>query len=133
MVWHWGSRSNPRGTQPRYSLAVEFQAYPTAHPAAGADSGPSSTETAPIPEAAKEAARRWGRPESYGADTNLYGDTVPVFNSPLSNPLLLPTFESRLQLVGKQILQYRHMYPLNPTMEALARELAGNLPVPDYN
>ncbi len=49
---------------------------------------------------------------------------VPPFNQPLMRPRDLPVFGARLKLIAKQILQYRHMYPLDPTMEAVAERLA---------
>ncbi len=50
------------------------------------------------------------------------GERTP-FNTPLLDPMVLPSFEARLGLIGKQVLQYRHMYPLEPATEALAVEL----------
>ena len=50
------------------------------------------------------------------------GDAAP-FNGPLSPPLARPSFEDRLKLVAKQILQYRHMYPLSPEIETLAQAI----------
>jgi hypothetical protein len=50
------------------------------------------------------------------------GERAP-FNQPLIAPLSNLSFESRLKLVAKQILQYRHMYPLAPRFEALAQRL----------
>ncbi|HEX3917735.1 MAG TPA: phytanoyl-CoA dioxygenase family protein [Caulobacteraceae bacterium] len=47
------------------------------------------------------------------------------FNTPLITPLSNLDFPSRLHLVAKQILQYRHMYPLAERFEALARHLLG--------
>ena len=47
------------------------------------------------------------------------GDIEP-FNQPLIEPLKLLTFEARLKLVARQILQYKHMYSLSPSMERLA-------------
>ena len=49
-------------------------------------------------------------------------DAAP-FNQPLLPPLSVLDFPSRLMLIGKQILQYRHMYPLGPRMEALAQRM----------
>lgn len=49
---------------------------------------------------------------------------VPPYNLPLTNPLEIPVFDFRLKLIGKQILQYKHMYPLSPDIEALAARLA---------
>jgi hypothetical protein len=50
------------------------------------------------------------------------GDIAP-FNAPLIDPAADLPFPRRLWLVGKQIVQYRHMYPLAPEMERLARSL----------
>lgn len=50
-------------------------------------------------------------------------DCAP-FNSPLLDPGRTPTFTERLGLIGKQVLQYRHMYPLSAEIEAIATVLA---------
>jgi hypothetical protein len=50
------------------------------------------------------------------------GDRAP-FNRPLIEPLANLSFEQRLRLVGKQILQYKHMYPLAGRFEQLAQRL----------
>ena len=47
------------------------------------------------------------------------GDVQP-FNQPLLDPHALPTFDARLKLIAKQILQYEHMYPLTPEMKLFA-------------
>ena len=52
------------------------------------------------------------------------GDITP-FNNPQIPPFSNLTFEARLQLVGKQILQYKHMYPLAARFEQLAKRLVG--------
>ena len=44
----------------------------------------------------------------------------PAFNQPLLDPSRVPSFHERLGLIGKQVLQYRHMYPLAPEIEAVA-------------
>lgn len=49
---------------------------------------------------------------------------IPPFNEPLMNPLTVPGFEQRLWLVAKQILQYQHMYPLEPAIAQAAEQLA---------
>lgn len=51
------------------------------------------------------------------------GEAEP-FNQPLMRPRDLPVFGARLKLVAKQILQYRHMYPLDPAVEAIAVQMA---------
>ncbi len=80
-VLHWGSHGSPRETQPRISVAVEFQA----------------------------------------------GD-VPPYNEPLTAPNSIPNFDFRLQLIAKQILQYRHMYPLAAEVQEIAVRLLGTQP-----
>lgn len=45
---------------------------------------------------------------------------IPAFNSPLLHPLSIPTHQQRLSLVFKQLLQYKHMYPLSDDMRELA-------------
>lgn len=47
---------------------------------------------------------------------------VTPFNQPLLKPLTIPNFEIRLKLVCKQILQYAHMYPLQPDIESFAKK-----------
>jgi hypothetical protein len=49
----------------------------------------------------------------------------PAFNPPLLDPRQLPPFQKRLGLVGKQVLQYQHMYPLSPDIAAIAEALRG--------
>jgi hypothetical protein len=53
---------------------------------------------------------------------------VPAFNTPLMRPLELPTFATRLRLIGRQILRYRHMYPLDADLAALAERLSAAEP-----
>ncbi len=50
------------------------------------------------------------------------GDRTP-YNPPLYDPKRPPDFLTRLGLVGKQLLQYRHMYPLDEETAALALSL----------
>ncbi|ORB27648.1 phytanoyl-CoA dioxygenase family protein [Mycolicibacterium parafortuitum] len=50
------------------------------------------------------------------------GDRAP-FNNPLLDPGRMPTFTERLGLIGKQVLQYRHMYPLSDDVAAIATTL----------
>jgi len=47
----------------------------------------------------------------------------PAFNRPLLDPARLPSFNERLGLIGKQALQYQHMYPLDDDFAALAASL----------
>jgi len=46
-------------------------------------------------------------------------DMTP-YNDPLIAPLQFLTFEMRLKLIAKQILQYRHMYKVDPNIEQMA-------------
>lgn len=48
---------------------------------------------------------------------------VEAMNLPLMAPNSLPSFEQRLMLIAKQILQYRHMYPLNSELELWANTI----------
>lgn len=50
---------------------------------------------------------------------------IPPMNQPLMAPLQLLNFEGRIKLICKQILQYRHMYKVDPRVEALAFEVLG--------
>jgi hypothetical protein len=47
----------------------------------------------------------------------------PPFNQPLLNPARTPPFQERLGLIGKQVLQYQHMYPLAPDVQRIAELL----------
>lgn len=78
-IWHWGSKTSSRVTEPRISLSIEFQSR----------------------------------------KSNL-------LNVPVSNPLLFPTYDERLALVAKQILQYQHMYPLDDDVRNLATDIIMN-------
>jgi hypothetical protein len=59
----------------------------------------------------------------------------PPFNNPLLDPARVPTFQERLGLIGKQVLQYRHMYPLSDEVAAIATSLFQRFmpgaPIPD--
>ena len=68
------------------------------------------------------ASRRAREPRTSAAFEFQRGDKPP-FNEPLLDPLRLPPFAERLGLIGKQVLQYRHMYPLAPDIERLAIEI----------
>jgi len=75
----------------------------------------------------------------WGAQTSQFSETprmsmalefqradAPAFNEPLLPTLAVLSFADRLKLTGKQILQYRHMYPLPPPMQALAERLVSS-------
>ncbi len=49
------------------------------------------------------------------------GDISP-FNKPLLPPNLGLSFKERFRMVCKQVLQYQHMYPLAPELEAYCRQ-----------
>ena len=48
---------------------------------------------------------------------------VAPFNEPLIHDPDALTFQAKLRLIAKQILQYRHMYAVDPAVEALALSL----------
>ena len=48
---------------------------------------------------------------------------VEPYKTPLLDPSNPPNFNQRLALIGKQILQYQHMYPLSEEMAEVATEL----------
>jgi hypothetical protein len=51
-------------------------------------------------------------------------DVAPM-NAPLMPALGFQTFGARLKLIAKQVLQYRHMYKVDPTIERLALQIVG--------
>jgi hypothetical protein len=75
-VLHWGSKCSPFETEPRVSIAMEFQ----------------SSRIAPL-------------------------------NQPVMPVNEIPSFEIRLKLIAKQILQYQHMYPLENEIRDLAESI----------
>lgn len=48
---------------------------------------------------------------------------MPPFDEPLLDPQRVPSFAERLGLIGKQLLQRRHIHPMAPAAETLATEL----------
>jgi len=48
---------------------------------------------------------------------------IPPYNTPLMDPFSDVEFDMRLKLIGKQILQYQHMYPLTEFMAEFAKKL----------
>lgn len=77
-----------------------------------------------------QAVLHWGGPTSEFAESPRMsmalefqrGDVAP-YNQPLLDPATLPSFAWRLRLIGKQILQYRHMYGYSEALTALATHL----------
>ena len=49
------------------------------------------------------------------------------FNRPVLSPGMPVPFELRLRLIAKQVLQYRHMYEVDPLLEQVAVELVSQL------
>jgi len=68
------------------------------------------------------ASRLAKTPRSSAAFEFQRGDKPP-FNQPLLNPARTPAFHERLGLIGKQVLQYKHMYPLTPDIQHIAELL----------
>jgi len=52
---------------------------------------------------------------------------VPAYNQPLLQMVSIPSFKQRLELIGKQILQYTHMYHYSDELVSLAKAMAGSL------
>lgn len=50
---------------------------------------------------------------------------VTPYNQPLTNPNEIPDFSFRTRLIAKQILQYKHMYPLSIEIEKMAKSMIG--------
>ena len=48
---------------------------------------------------------------------------VPAMNQPLIGADKTPPFAERLNLIGKQTLQYQHMYPLSPELAMIAEAM----------
>ena len=48
----------------------------------------------------------------------------PPFYEPLLDPQQTPDMTSRLRLILRQVLQYKHMYPLSPDLQSLAEAAA---------
>ena len=68
------------------------------------------------------ASRLAGAPRCSAAFEFQRGDK-PAFNTPLLDPKVIPPFKERLGLIGKQALQYQHMYPLSRGLEMIATSL----------
>jgi ectoine hydroxylase-related dioxygenase (phytanoyl-CoA dioxygenase family) len=68
------------------------------------------------------ASRLAEGPRSSAAFEFQRGDKAP-FNRPLLDPKRTPPFQQRLGLVGKQVLQYKHMYPLTTEIASVAEAL----------
>jgi hypothetical protein len=68
------------------------------------------------------ASRRAREPRLSAAFEFQRGDKPP-FNQPLLDASHWPPFRERLGLIGKQVLQYRHMYTLTEDMQSIAESL----------
>jgi hypothetical protein len=97
---------------------------------------PSDIRALPAPAGSvfcwSQAVLHWGsRSSPRAADVRIsvafefQSAAVEPFNQPLTSPMSVPDLQFRLQLIGKQILQYKHMYPLSPEVEAFATRLCG--------
>ena len=81
-----------------------------------------------------QAVLHWGSRSSHrGAESRISmafefqaNDSKP-FNKPVLPPDEPVPFDLRLRLIAKQVLQYRHMYKLDPQIEQVAVELVGQL------
>jgi hypothetical protein len=50
---------------------------------------------------------------------------IPPYNQPLLELSHFPSFDTRIRMIGKQILQYTHMYKYSDDLVALARTVTG--------
>ena len=81
-----------------------------------------------------QAVLHWGSRSSHRATESRISmafefqanDSKP-FNTPILPPDKPVPFELRLRLIAKQVLQYRHMYKVDPQIEQVATELVGQL------
>ena len=81
-----------------------------------------------------QALLHWGSHSSHRATESRISmafefqanDSKP-FNTPILPPDKPVPFDLRLRLIAKQVLQYRHMYRVNPQIEQVAVELVGQL------
>ncbi len=48
---------------------------------------------------------------------------IPAWNQPFITPNSFLNFNQRLSLIGKQILQYQHMYPISDFLSSLAQQM----------
>ena len=47
------------------------------------------------------------------------------FNGPIIRPKIPMPFDMRLRIIAKQVLQFRHMYRIDPGVERMAIDLVG--------
>jgi hypothetical protein len=73
-------------------------------------------------------ASRLGKEARISAAFEFQRGDKPAFNQPLLDPTVVPPFTRRLGLIGKQVLQYRHMYPLTDEVAAVAQALVDKYP-----
>jgi hypothetical protein len=55
---------------------------------------------------------------------------IPAFNSPLLDPDTIPSFNARMALIAKQVLQYTHMYEFTPELEQTAQTILKRFGLP---
>lgn len=77
-----------------------------------------------------QAVLHWGSRSSLHAKSarismafEFQSSSVTPYNKPITKPLEIPTFETRVRLIAKQILQYQHMYPLSPSVKEWASKI----------
>lgn len=68
-------------------------------------------------------ASRLGKTPRTSAAFEFQRGDRPAFNQPLLDPHRVPPFQERLGLIGKQALQYQHMYPLTKDVQLIAELL----------
>ena len=56
---------------------------------------------------------------------------VSAFNWPLLDPAKIPSFDERLALISKQIMQYRHMYGFDSGLVSIAEQISRRYKMPE--
>src|SRR5262249_2352546 len=74
-------------------------------------------------------ASRLGREPRVSVAFEFQRGDQPAIEQPLLDPLCAPTFEERIGLIAKLMLQYNHMHKLSPELTELARVLSARFPL----
>ncbi|CAM9128545.1 unnamed protein product, partial [Ectocarpus fasciculatus] len=90
---------------PLIELVDEFRALPI-------DAGGVLMWNQQVYHYGSHASRRAAAPR-YSLAMEFQSTDIPPMNLPLYDPLSLPSFQERLKLIAKQIIQYKHMYALD--------------------
>lgn len=64
-----------------------------------------------------------GSSPRYSLAVEFQKSRIAPFNHPISSSLYIPGFDERLALIGKQVFQYQHMYPLTEEVKSIVLDL----------